>query len=40
MNLSNLRDDVEPLQTRADEIALSSTISGARFSSGFFDTRS
>jgi len=40
MNLSNLRDDVEPLQTRADEIALNSTISGARFSSGFFDTRS
>ena len=40
MNLSNLRDDVERLQTRADEIALSSTISGARFSSGFFDTRS
>ena len=34
MNLSNLRDDVEPLQTRADEIALNSTISGARFSSG------
>jgi hypothetical protein len=40
MNLSNLRDDVEPLQTRADEIALNSTISGARFSCGFFDTRS
>ena len=34
MNLSNLRDDVEPLQTRADKIALNSTISGARFSSG------
>jgi len=31
MNLSNLRDDVEPLQTRADEIAPTSTISGARF---------
>jgi hypothetical protein len=30
MNLSNLRDDVEPLQTRADEIALSSTISGPK----------